>query len=197
MVRARSVCAITLLIHAMSDRLLHVPNAQPPLPSDWAAGPTYPVHSVPYYLAPLWDLRAESKPKTAPKAKARSGSNEEATKGRVPQELKAKLKKSKGAKTLLQELELEVRTFVREYENKLKEGEKEEPEMDSEDEEIVFVGRNGGMSDEARERVERVLEREKKVWESLEGESGGGFGYVSPISFSGCGRGLMREIGDG
>jgi len=111
------------------------------------------------------------------KAKPGSGGDDEAIKGRVPAELKAKLKRSKGAKTLLQELELEVRNFVREYEADLQKGEKEkeEVEIDSEDEEIVFVGRNGGMSDEARERVERVLEKEKKVWESGVGEQGGGF----------------------
>ena len=49
-------------------------------------------------------------------------------------------------------------------------------EADSEDEELVFVGRDGGMSDEQREQVERQLEREKKVFDSLVGEKGGSFG---------------------
>lgn len=93
----------------------------------------------------------------------------------MPQELKAKLKKSKGAKTLLQELELEVRTFVRDY-TASAHSPSPEPELDSEDEEIVFIGRNGQMSDEARERVERVLEREKKVWDSAANDKGAGFG---------------------
>ncbi|TVY50200.1 hypothetical protein LCER1_G006962 [Lachnellula cervina] len=168
-----------------NDRLLHVPNAQPPLPSDWEVRPTWTVHHVPYYLAPLWDLRAEERSRSSASKKPTSTSSEF---GRVPQELKAKLKKSKGARTLLQELELEVRKFVREYESGMKgerwdeqtgdtETETEtETEVDSEDEEIVFIGRNGRMSDEARARVERVLEREKKVWEGDVNDRGAGFG---------------------
>lgn len=39
-------------------------------------------------------------------------------------------------------------------------------ELDSEDEEIVFVGRNGTMSDLQRKNVEEELEREKLIWES-------------------------------
>lgn len=57
----------------------------------------------------------------------------------------------------------------------------DEPEIDSEDEEIVFVGRNGKMSDEVRqerEMVEKVLEREKKIWEGAADDRGAGFGYV-------------------
>ena len=96
------------------------------------------------------------------------------TKGRVPHELRQKLKKSKGAKSLLQDLEEEVRKFVRDFERKerLRTG----IEMDSEDEEIVFVGRNGSMSDEQRKTVEEELEREKKVFDSLVGDQGGTFG---------------------
>ncbi|CAK7222645.1 hypothetical protein SCUCBS95973_004914 [Sporothrix curviconia] len=40
-----------------NDRLMHVPNAQPPLPSDWEARPTHKVHyNLPYHLAKFWDL---------------------------------------------------------------------------------------------------------------------------------------------
>ncbi|KAK6600255.1 hypothetical protein H4I96_07581 [Botrytis cinerea] len=132
-----------------NDHLLHVPNAQPPLPSDWEVRPTYPVHHVPYYLAPLWDAgvrhRAEEIAAEKKLGKARkAGSCEE--RGRVPQDLRQKLKKSKGAKSLLQDLEEEVRKFVQEYEGKQKIlGQMKEDEMDSEDEEIVFIGRNGTM----------------------------------------------------
>ncbi|OAA66752.1 hypothetical protein SPI_01328 [Niveomyces insectorum RCEF 264] len=39
-----------------NDRLMHVPNAQPPLPSDWAVQPTHPVHyNLPYHVAQYWD----------------------------------------------------------------------------------------------------------------------------------------------
>ena len=167
---------------------MHVPNAQPPLPSDWEVHPTYPVHSVPYYLAPLWDLRNEAKAKASHSRKSSTAKKpaRDEQKGRVPQELKAKLKRSKGAKTLLQELEEEVRKFVRDHERKermrLKNAEsEEEPELDSEDEEIVFIGKNGTMSDEVRkerELAEKFLEREKKIWEGAADDRGSGFGYV-------------------
>lgn len=169
-----------MLTGADEDHLLHVPNAQPPLPSDWEVHPTYPVHTVPYYLAPLWDAgvrhRAEEIAEEKKRAiSKRSGIQEQ--KGRVPQELRQKLKKSKGAKSLLQELEEEVRTFVKEFEKREREREgKEEVEMDSEDEEIVFVGRNGTMSDEQRKTVEEELEREKMIFDALEGDKGASFG---------------------
>ena len=104
----------------------------------------------------------------------------EEQKGRIPQELRQKLKKSKGAKSLLQDLEEEVRKFVKEWERKqhaLEEG-GSGAELDSEDEEIVFVGRNGTMSDEQRKTVEEELEREKLVFDSLADDHGASFGYA-------------------
>lgn len=173
---------LALITIAFADHLLHVPNAQPPLPSDWEVRPTYPVHNVPYYLAPLWDAgvrhRAEeiAAEKKLNKDK-RTGRHEE--KGRVPQDLRQKLKKSKGAKSLLQDLEEEVRKFVQEYEGKQKIlGRMKQEEMDSEDEEIVFIGRNGTMSDEQRNLVEEELQREKLVFDSLADDTGASFGYV-------------------
>ena len=66
---------------------------------------------------------------------------------------------------------------MRDFERKEREREgkeEEKTEMDSEDEEIVFIGRdkNGNgltMSDEQKEVVEEQLEREKKVYEALLG----------------------------
>ncbi|KAH8795085.1 R3H-associated N-terminal domain-containing protein [Hyaloscypha sp. PMI_1271] len=164
-----------------NDRLLHVPNAQPPLPSDWEIHPTYPVHTVPYYLAPLWDAGVRHRAEEIAEEKKRLTSKRsgvEEQKGRVPQELRQKLKKSKGAKSLLQELEEEVRAFVKEFERREREkdGREEELGMDSEDEEIVFVGRNGVMSDEQRKTVEEELEREKMIFDALEGDKGASFG---------------------
>ena len=102
-------------------------------------------------------------------------------KGRIPQGLRQKLKRSKGAKSLLQDLEEEVRQFLREWERKKERLGRvnEECELDSEDEEIVFMGRNGTMSDEQRKRVEEELEREKLVFDSLADDHGASFGYVS------------------
>ncbi|KAL3427296.1 UV-damaged DNA-binding protein [Phlyctema vagabunda] len=162
-----------------NDRLLHVPNAQPPLPSDWEVRPTYPVHSVPYYLAPLWEngVRHRAEEIAAARkveAEKRNGVHEQ--KGRIPQELRQKLKKSKGAKSLLQDLEEEVRKFVREYEGKSKMLDASDAEVDSEDDEIVFIGRNGTMSDEQRKTVEEELEREKLVFDTLADDHGASFG---------------------
>ncbi|KAK6579724.1 hypothetical protein PZA11_007960 [Diplocarpon coronariae] len=187
-----------------NDRLLHVPNAQPPLPSDWAPVATHRVNHIPYYLAPLWDagLRHRADELSALKASApakRAGIVEE--RGRVPSDLKTKLKKSKGAKTLLQELELEIRTFVREFETRERQRAQagDQPEdMDSEDEEIVFIGRDSSgrgitMSDEVKDVMEEELQREKIVYEGLAGSPEGGFarwlvhslaGYYGLVSWS-------------
>lgn len=145
------------------------------------------MHTVPYYLAPLWDAgvrhRAEelSAAKKARAARKVGLGVEGDEKGRIPQELRQKLKKSKGAKSLLQDLEEEVRTFLREWEGKKQQlgRSNEEMELDSEDEEIVFVGRGGTMSDEQRKTVEEELEREKLVFDSLADDHGASFGYVS------------------
>lgn len=186
--------ALLTLICEHLDRLLHVPNVQPPLPSDWEVHPTHPVHAVPYYLASLWDTGMRHRAEELSAARKASGAAKKAgagcvdgnEKGRVPAELRIKMKKSKGAKSLLQDLEEEVRRFLREWE-----GEKERLgmsgegiELDSEDEEIVFVGRNGTMSDEQRKTVEKELEREKLVFDSLADDHGASFGYASlPVPY--------------
>jgi hypothetical protein len=157
---------------------------QPPLPSDWEVHPTYPVHSVPYYLAPLWDAGVRHRAEEAAAAKkaralCKAGNSGIAIgahgegKGRVPQDLRMRLKKSKGARTLLQELEEEVRKFVKEWKKRAGPG---AGQVDSEDEEIVFVGRNGRMSDEQRKCVEEELEREKCIYDALVEDTGGSFG---------------------
>ncbi|GAB7339650.1 hypothetical protein MBLNU457_6236t1 [Dothideomycetes sp. NU457] len=175
-----------------NDRLLNNPHAQPPLPSDWEVRPTYPVATVPYFLAPLWD--AEFKATSAAKAKqeikktqfgrtgdARThGTKEEQEAARIPAELRAKLKKSRGARNMLQDLENEIRSFVGAWEERLKALEDDEfenaLESDS-DEEIVFVGRDGAMSDERKkERTISDLKREKMVFESSVGDSSAAFG---------------------
>ena len=54
-------------------------------------------------------------------------------------------------------------------------------ETDSEDDEIVFVGRNGAMSDEKRKQAqgEAKLEKDKLIFQSLVDDHGASFGYVS------------------
>jgi hypothetical protein len=168
-----------------NDRLLNNPYAQPPLPSDWEVHPTYPRQSVPYFLAPLWDAEyaraTQERKRKSDEAKA-PASKEAAEVRKVTQELKAKLKKSRGAKGLLQDLEKEVRGFVEEWDQKQKQLEQEgliDPDS-SEDDEIVFVGRQGAMNDERRqEREEKTLRKDKLIFQSLVDDHGASFGYVN------------------
>lgn len=166
-----------------NDRLMDNPHAQPPLPEDWKVQPTYPRQAVPYFLAPLWDAEYARTSAERRKREERSKkplNKEEAAAEKVCQELRAKLKKSRGAKGLLQDLEQEVRSFVEMWEEKERQLEKDGViEPDSEDEEIVFVGRNGAMSDERKQiKDEQALEKDKLVFESLLDDHGASFGYV-------------------
>ncbi|KAK3719268.1 hypothetical protein LTR37_004487 [Vermiconidia calcicola] len=162
-----------------NDRLLGNPHAAPPLPSDWEVpGPQY--RSVPYFLAPLWDAEysrsVQQRKKEAEAAKVPM-SKEDAQAAKVKQELKATLKRARGARGLLYDLEAEVRGFVEQWEAKQRQLESEGLiEPDSEDEEIVFVGRNGVMSDENRRKQEKALEKDRKIFESLVDDKGAAFG---------------------
>ena len=126
---------------------------------------------MPYYLAPLWDnsLAARTLDKNAHKS---STSVEEQSAQRVPKELRGKLKKAKAAKGLLQDLEEQVRAFVKNWEEKMKASERD---CDSEDEEIVFVGRNGQMHDMSDEPPPK----DQLLFESLASDQGASFGCVS------------------
>ena len=131
-------------------------------------------------------------------------------KERVPRELRQKMKRAKGAKGLLQDLEQQVRDFVKVWEEKEKELERrknrkpsvgkqetgDEEEKDSEDEEIVFVGRNGRMrdlpkspttptlSEDEDDDEARELDRDKLVFDSLVDDHGASFWYDSGFSHS-------------
>ena len=170
-----------------NDRLLSNPHAQPPLPSDWEVRPSHPAQAVPYFLAPLWDAEYARKAaaRKAAKANVPVRNPEEAAADKVARDLRAKLKRAQGAKGLLQDLEEEVRGFVSAWEAKQRQLQSEGliEETDSEDEEIVFVGRNGAMSDE-RKRLDAAkdgemrLEKDKLVFQSLVDDHGASFGYV-------------------
>ncbi|KAI9853934.1 MAG: hypothetical protein M1830_006616 [Pleopsidium flavum] len=168
-----------------NDRLLNNPWAQPPLPSDWEVHPTYPRHAVPYYLAPLWDAEMASRASAGKSKRGMKGKSEtgEDPAGKVRRELREKLKRARGAKGLLQDLEEEVRVFVKKWEEKGRTLEREE--VDSEDEEIVFVGRNGHMSDipspRSKQSLDEDLERDKLVFDSLVDDHGASFGYAFSI----------------
>ncbi|KAL8732049.1 MAG: hypothetical protein Q9166_003001 [cf. Caloplaca sp. 2 TL-2023] len=169
-----------------NDRLLNNPWAQEPIPSDWEIQPTYPRHSVPYYLAPLWDAKLAIKEGTEAMKRKTQNQSPKITEGngKVPKELRKKLKKTKAAKGLLQDLEEQVRNFVKQWEAK---NEKPlpvpKPEIDSDEEEIVFVGRNGQMHDVPQsphavmdDFDEDNIRRDKLVFDSLADDHGASFG---------------------
>lgn len=132
-------------------------------------------------------------------------------KDKVSRELRQKIKRAKGAKGLLQDLEEQVRQFVKGWEEKEKEAERrrrknindeeeeQKEEMDSEDEEIVFVGRNGAMKDVPESPTTPTMsededednfdqfERDKLVFDSLVDDHGASFGYVPA-------RGVLRHF---
>lgn len=168
------------------DRLLSNPWAQPPLPSDWEVHPTHPRHVVPYYLAPLWDASLAARPSVEQQRRdaARKSSETANDKhGKVPKELREKLKRAKASKGLLQALEEEVRKFVRCWDEKTRKIDQEFPrEVDSEDEEIVFIGRNGRMHDmppspkAEKHPDESEIESDHLVFDSLVNDHGASFG---------------------
>lgn len=117
-------------------------------------------------------------------------------KHRVPKELRLKLKHARAARGMLQDLEDDIRLFIRKWNERQlfirNEGLQDAPEAstsdDSEDE-IVFVGRNGQMHDspERKEKLQRLREEmgshhekdgEKMVFESMVDDRAAGFGYV-------------------
>lgn len=121
--------------------------------------------------------------------------------GSVPKELREKLKRTKAAKGLLQDLEEEVRKFVKKWEEKEKELEGEGlHNIDSDDEEIVFVGRNGQMHDmpdsprSKREAEEEEVKRDKLVFHSLEDDHGASFGHVLPLQSLGCAADILQTL---
>ncbi|KAK3352654.1 R3H-associated N-terminal domain-containing protein [Lasiosphaeria hispida] len=158
-----------------NDHLLHVPNVQPPLPADWQVHPTHPVlPTVPYQLAKYWDAglreRVEER-KTAFATQRRmrafvatGGTNAAAgggaplsavpaaavpvpDVGRVPRDLRATAKRTPAVKSWLRVLEEPVRQFLVDRGLVAEKGAAAEVESstDSEDDEVVFVGRNGTM----------------------------------------------------
>jgi hypothetical protein len=162
------------------------------LPSDWEVGPTYPRHgTVPYYLAPLWDAEVAAARKAeraaAKKNRAGKGANirkEDSMAGKVPRELRETLKRARGAKELLQGLEEEVRGFLETWEERGAARVQEREDYNSSDEEIVFIGRDGTVSERpprskknTRDK-EQELRMDKLVCDGPVGDRGASFGYT-------------------
>ncbi len=118
---------------------------------------------------------AEKKKRDA--ARQRAQASDESS-GKIPRELREKLKKAKAAKGLLKDLEEQVRVFVVKWEDQAKAERRRQAELDSDDEEIVFVGRNGQMSDWPP-NSKTSMERDRLIFDSLANDQGASFGYVS------------------
>ncbi|RGP76261.1 r3h-associated protein [Fusarium sporotrichioides] len=154
-----------------NDRLMHVPNVQPPLPSDYEVHPTHTIHRVPYQLAQFWDrgVRQRVEDKTArlqaerKKQQLKSGSATGLGAGEVPRDLREAAKRSPVVRTWVRSLEEPVRQYLTSQrvattpnaEASEEESDSAAEQMDSDDEEIVFVGRNGAM---------RELREKKATW---------------------------------
>lgn len=129
---------------------MHVPNAQPPQPFDWEPRPTHPVHHVPYQVAAAWELRVRADVDAKAAAAARQKQKQtqtlgdEAVAGRVPRELFLRAKKTPAVRAWVRTLEEPVRQYLVDRRVARAAAEDEaSSEEDTEDEEIVFVGRNG------------------------------------------------------
>jgi hypothetical protein len=118
------------------------------LPSDWEVHRASPVWDVPYILAPLYDTMHIKRKEAERRSRRDTHKGDTAERGRVPEELKTRLKKAKGARGLLLQLESEVRGFVEEWETAPAAPLPQpvqavlESEDSSSDEEIVFIGRD-------------------------------------------------------
>ncbi|KAK7427477.1 hypothetical protein QQZ08_006083 [Neonectria magnoliae] len=154
-----------------NDHLLHVPNVQPPQPVDWEVHPTHPIHRVPYQLAQFWDrgVRQRVEDKTIrlqasrKKQQLKRGSATGLGAGEVPRDLREAAKRSPVVRTWVQALEEPVRQYLCSQASHQLQAESEAEtledvdsaaeEMDSDDEEIVFVGRNGAMRELQEKRA--------------------------------------------
>ncbi|KAH7134372.1 R3H-associated N-terminal domain-containing protein [Dactylonectria macrodidyma] len=153
-----------------NDRLIHVPNVQPPQPVDWEVHPTHPVHRVPYQLAQFWDrgVRQSVEEKTTrlqasrKKQQLQRGSATGLGVGEVSRDLREAAKRVPVVRTWVRALEEPMRQYLGDLIPKQEEPKVEQPdtdvdsaaeEMDSDDEEIVFVGRNGAMRELQEKRA--------------------------------------------
>ncbi|KAI1209026.1 uncharacterized protein F4807DRAFT_461145 [Annulohypoxylon truncatum] len=165
----------TNAIFLFLDRLIHVPNAQPPEPYDWEPRPLYPVNHIPYQIAIAWDkrVRAEVEEKRAAAARrkqmqTRTLGDEHVT-GRVPRELFQRAKKTPAMKTWVRSLEEPVRQYLVEQQL-VNEPTSSNSEDDTEDEEIVFVGRDGSMREgwkKAKRENQDKTEEEGMIFDAL------------------------------
>lgn len=158
----------------LSDRLVGVPNVQPPLPSDWEVRPTHPVHRTPYQLAQFWDRgirqrvedRAAALQAARIKQQRKAGSATGLGVGKVPRDLRESAKRSPAIRSWIRALEEPVRRYLvsEQVRSDALADDSAAEDMDSDDEEIVFVGRSGA----TRELGERRQAGYRRAWRQVE-----------------------------
>lgn len=166
---------------------------------------------MPYYLAPLWDLHFAPAAAQAAAARHRRATAAGAGSGHataVPKQLRQTLKRARGAKTLLQTLEEQIRAFIagsgdhgptaaQQQQQELSDGEYSvvgAEDLES-DEEIVVLGRDGEEDEKARVlgRARRSA-RKRLICEGLVEDQHASFGSVS-TSLRRLGWCLMALLG--
>ncbi|OAQ68862.1 uv-damaged DNA-binding protein [Pochonia chlamydosporia 170] len=162
-----------------NDHLVGVPNVQPPVAADWEVHPTHPVQRVPYQLAQFWDrgVRQRVEEKTAKlqavrkKQQLKTGSATGLGVGEVPRDLREMAKRTPAIRGWVHAIEEPVRQFLFEEQDRRSESAQRQytgdeisnqSDLDSDDEEIVFVGRDSAMR-ELREKKEARCRRAKKA----------------------------------
>ncbi|OAA32205.1 hypothetical protein AAL_01537 [Moelleriella libera RCEF 2490] len=173
-----------------NDRLVGVPNVQPPLPTDWEVRPTHRVCRVPYQVAQFWDhgIRQQVEEKTArlqaarKKQQRKCGSATGLGVGEIPRDLRETAKRTPAVRDWVRVLEEPVRHFLLLPRGDEQQQDRPQPpppivpqdraaaaagdvsgesDLDSDDEEIVFVGRNGAMR-ELRDKKEARYRRARR-----------------------------------
>ena len=172
-----------------TDRLLGNPHAQPPLPADWEVRPTHPVRAVPYYLAALWDKKhaaGKAHRRRSSASSSASAQKKERPRGDgrpvVPKRLKDRLKRSRSAKGLLQDLEEDVRGFIESYDGSVRECLRGLA-LDGDD--YVLVPRDDDLLQRSPGDIEALPQPDKLIFQGLEDDRMAGFMCVNPVgSFS-------------
>ncbi|KHN97016.1 uncharacterized protein MAM_05125 [Metarhizium album ARSEF 1941] len=168
-----------------NDRLVGVPNVQPPAAADWEVRPTHPVQRVPYQVAQFWDrgVRQRVEEKSAElravrkQKQLKAGSATGLGAGEVPRDLRGMAKRTPAIRSWVHAIEDPVRRFLFEEQDRRAESARQqrggddmpdESELDSDDEEIVFVGRDSAM----RELCEKKEARDRRAKRAVCQEAG-------------------------
>lgn len=153
---------------------------------------------MPYYLAPLWEVKYSHAHRDRTAAKQTPKGTKE-DKNQISKEVRTKLKHARAARGMLQDLEEDIRRFIQRWNEKqrmmkedgitdvasaslslsLASDDSSDENFEDDEDEVVFVGRNGQMHDlsvyKQRLRTMRA-ESHKVVFESSVDDRAAGFG---------------------